>query len=121
MKGKDNFIQMMIEKNKLKQKRQGEIQEFNNNYAEDLVHKWTHNNSQEYKDKFVKINQVTHYKQSVAQYLKSGEKVGFPLSLSELQKIDEIKADKVRQELNQQEYAREQLALKKSKDMIQNA
>ena len=53
---------MMIEKNKVKQKRLNEIEDFKHNYVEDLVHKWTINNSQEYNDRFVKIEQLADFK-----------------------------------------------------------
>ena len=40
MKGHENFVSMMMEKNRIKQKRMEEIDDFKANYTQDLIQKW---------------------------------------------------------------------------------
>ena len=112
---------MIIDKNREKQRRLEEIDDFNANFTEDLVQKWNNNNQKDFNEKLQSMMQVQDFKQSAAQYYKNGEKVAFPKNLKEMQKIDEIKADKVMSKINSQDIQKEKLVDKKSKDMTVDA
>ena len=57
-KGQDNYIQMMIDKNREKQRRMEEIDDFNANFGEDLVQKWNNNNQKDFNEKVQSMMQV---------------------------------------------------------------
>ena len=57
-KGQENYIQMVLDKNREKQRRLEEIDDFQASYNEELLHKWNTMNKREFNDK---LKEASHH------------------------------------------------------------